>query len=114
MSSLIVEVVKIKEISPIDGADRIVLATVKGWNVIIQKDSYQIGDLVVFIPPDSVIPAELIEKHGLTYLKNGDRIRSVKLKGVISQGLILGLECLEGNGKKILREVSGRIFLIDE
>lgn len=91
MSSLIVEAVKINSISPIEGADRIVLATVKGWNCIIQKDSYNVGDLVTFIPPDSILPQELIEKHNLTYMKNGDRIRSVKLKGVISQGLILPL-----------------------
>lgn len=89
MSSLIVEAVKISSISPIDGADRIVLATVKGWNCIIQKDSYRVGDLVVFIPPDSILPEALVEKHGLTYMKGGDRIKTVKLRGVISQGLIL-------------------------
>jgi RNA ligase (TIGR02306 family) len=91
MSSLIVEAVKIKNIEPIAGADKIVLATVKGWNCVIQKDSYAVGDLVVFIPPDSILPEAMIEKHGLTYMKNGDRIRTVKLRGVISQGLILPL-----------------------
>jgi RNA ligase (TIGR02306 family) len=91
MSSLIVEAVRIKDIIPIEKADNIVIAQVKGWNVIIQKNQYQINDLVVFIPPDSIIPQNLIEKHQLTYMKNGDRIRSVKLRGVISQGLVLPL-----------------------
>lgn len=98
MSSLIVEAVKINSIDAIEGADRIVLANVKGWNCIIQKDSYMVGDLVVFIPPDSILPELLIKKHELTYMKNGDRIRSVKLKGVISQGLILPLP--SGNFKE--------------
>src|SRR6185295_14555387 len=88
MSKLIVEVCRISDIQPIVGADRIVLATIKGWNCIIQKDSFTIGDLCVFIPPDAVLPNELIEKEKLTYLK-GNRIKTIKLKGVISQGLVL-------------------------
>lgn len=89
MSSLIVEVCEIKNIEPHPNADRLEIATVKGWNVIIQKGQYQIGDMVVFIPPDSVLPQSLIEEYQLDYLKNNGRVGTVKLRGFISQGLVL-------------------------
>lgn len=44
----------INSITPIKGKDRIVLATVLGWTVIIQKDAYKVGDKVVFCEIDSV------------------------------------------------------------
>lgn len=89
MSSLIVETCRIGNIEPHPNADRLEIATVKGWNVIIQKGQYQIGDMVVFIPPDSVLPQSLIEEYQLDYLKNNGRVGTVKLRGFISQGLVL-------------------------
>src|SRR6185295_8695891 len=95
MSKLHVEICKIDSITPIENADRIVLATVKGWNCIIGKDTFNIGDLCIFIPPDAVLTEEFIEKNKLNYLK-GTRIRTIKLKGVISQGLVLPMTILKG------------------
>ena len=92
MSSLIVEVCRIDNIVPIEGADRIVSAQVKGWNCIIGKGQFNEGDLCVFIPPDCILPDELIEKYNLTYLKNGGRTSTIKLKNTISQGLPLPVE----------------------
>lgn len=89
MSSLLVEVCKIKSIEVHPNADRLEIATVKGWNVIIQKGQYKIGDRVVFIPPDSIMPQHLIEEFDLSYMKKGEKVRTVKLRGVISQGLVL-------------------------
>jgi RNA ligase (TIGR02306 family) len=89
MSSLIVETCRIANIEPHPNADRLEIATVKGWNVIIQKGQYQIGDMVVFIPPDSILPQSLIEEYQLDYLKNNGRVGTVKLRGFISQGLVL-------------------------
>lgn len=89
MSSLIVEVCKIDNIEKHPNADRLSIVTVKGWNCIVGLDQYKKGDLVVFVPPDSVIPETLIEKYKLTYLKNGGRVGTTKLRGYISQGLIL-------------------------
>lgn len=94
-SSLIVTVEKILDIQPIPGADRIVLATVKGWKSIIGKDQFKVGDLCVYIPIDSVLPDKLIEEQNLTFLKGKNRVRTLKLKGVISQGLILPITILE-------------------
>lgn len=91
MSSLIVEVCKIDNISKHPNADKLDIATIKGWNCIVGRNEYKPGDLVVFVPPDSVLPESLIEERKLDYLKNGERVRAVKLRGVVSQGLILSL-----------------------
>jgi RNA ligase (TIGR02306 family) len=91
MSTLIVEVVRINDIVKHDNADKLEIAVVKGWNCVVQKEQFKIGDLAVYIPIDSVVPQELIDKYNLTYLKHGERVRTVKLRGVISQGLLLTL-----------------------
>jgi len=91
VSSLIVEVCKVDEIEKHPNADKLSIVSVKGWNCIVGLDQYKVGDLVVFVPPDSLLPESLIEKYDLTYLKNGGRVRTAKLRGYISQGLILNL-----------------------
>lgn len=94
MSKLIVEVCSIDNIIPIEKADNIEVAQIKGWFCIVQKNQYKVGDAVVFIPPDSMLPDNLVEKYNLTYLKNGSRVRVLKLRGFVSQGLILPTDCL--------------------
>jgi len=91
MSSLIVEVCKIEKVEKHPNADKLSIATVKGWNCITALDQYKEGDLVIFCPPDSIIPEDIIEQYNLEYLKKGSRVRTVKLRGYISQGLILEL-----------------------
>jgi len=95
MSSLIVEVCEIKDVQPHPNADRLDIAHVKGWNCIIQKDSYKVGDWCVFFPPDSVLPDWIIEKYELEFLKKGGRIGTLKLRGYISQGLILPIDVVK-------------------
>ena len=89
MSSLIVPIVTIKKLDPIEGADRIELANFWeiGWQVIVQK-GHKVGDLLVYVPPESVLPEAMVTKYGLNFVKNG-RVRSIKLKGVYSHGLTL-------------------------
>jgi len=89
MSSLIVDVAKIAKIEPHPNADRLRIATVKGWKCIIGLSDFNEGDLIVFIPPESVLPDELIAKYKLDFVKKGGRVRTVKLRGFISQGLCL-------------------------
>lgn len=77
----------IEDILPIEGRDRIVLARVLGWYVIVQKDLYKIGDYTVFFEIDSVLPAD-DERHAdlIKYTKGTGRIKTMKMAGVISQG----------------------------
>ena len=93
MSKLIVEVVKIKSIIKHPNADRLSIVTMESndWNCIVSLDQYKAGDLVVFCPIDSIIPEDIIEKYKLEYLKGHDRVRTVKLRKCISQGLILDI-----------------------
>lgn len=91
MSSLIVEVCRIESIVKHPNADRLSVVGVKGWNCIVGLDQYSVGDLVVFVPPDCIIPIDIIEKYNLEYLRSDGRTKSVKLRGYLSQGLILDL-----------------------
>lgn len=89
MSSLIVEVCEVDAIEKHPNADRLSIVSVKGWNSIVGLDQYKVGDKVVFIPPDCILPETLIEKYNLDYIKKSGRTGTVKLRGFISQGLVL-------------------------
>ena len=80
----------IGEIRPIEGADNIELAMVGGWQAITKKGEYGVGDKVVVATTDAVIPVELSDLMGVTgYLRKGQRVRTVKLRGVYSECLIM-------------------------
>jgi RNA ligase (TIGR02306 family) len=83
-------VARINEIKPIEGADNIELAVVGGWNCIVQKNQYSEGGLVVVATTDAIIPESLSDQMNVTnYLRKGGRVRTVKLKGVYSECLII-------------------------
>lgn len=94
MSSLIVEVCEIKTVENHPNADRLDIVGIKGWNCIVSRDQYEVGDYVVFFPPDSVLPDWLIQEYELEFLKKGGRVGTLKLRGYISQGLVLPTKCL--------------------
>ena len=78
-------------ISPIEGKDRIVLAGILGWTVIVQKADFAVGDKVVFCEIDSVFP----EKPEFEFLrKNNFRIKTMKMAGVLSQGICFPISML--------------------
>ena len=82
---------KIATIVPIDGADNIVLATMEnlGWQCVIKKDEFNVGDKIIYIEIDSILP----DKPEYEFLRSRNfRIRTIKLRGVLSQGLILSIE----------------------
>jgi len=85
-------VARINEIKPIEGADNIELGVIGGWNCIIKKGDYKVDDLVVVATTDAVIPQELSDAMNVTnYLRKGQRVRTVKLRGVYSECLIIPL-----------------------
>jgi len=82
---------KILTLNPIEGADKIEQATIKGWNLIVGKDEFKVGDLVVLCEIDSVLP----DKPEFEFMRPRKfRVKTIKLKGVISQGLALPLSLL--------------------
>lgn len=89
---------KIDNIKPIEGADMIELASVGGWNVVVAKDvGHKVGDLVVYCEIDSFLPIEpefeFLRKSSFKRMGSdeGFRLKTIKLRGQVSQGLILPL-----------------------
>lgn len=79
---------RVSGIQPIEGKDRIVLATVDGWHVIVKKDEFNVGDLCVYCEIDSVMP----QRPEFEFLaKTNYRIKTMKMGGVISQGICFPL-----------------------
>ena len=82
---------EITEIQSIEGRDRIVLATVDGWHVIVTKEDFNVGTKCVYCEIDSVLP----EKPEFEFLRPKKfRIRTMKMAGVISQGICFPLSIL--------------------
>lgn len=80
----------ITDIRPIDGKDRIVLATVEGWHVIVTKD-FNIGDKVVYCEIDSLMP----EKPEFEFLRPKKfKIKTMKMGNAVSQGICFPLSIL--------------------
>jgi RNA ligase (TIGR02306 family) len=96
---------KIDALRPISGADAIECAIVGGWTCVVKKGEYTAGDLAVYCEIDSFIPstiAPFLTKPG-HYAKTfegveGERLRTVKLRGQLSQGLLLPMHVLTNYG----------------
>lgn len=93
---------RIKDIQSIPDADRIEVVTVGGWNVVTPKGQFSIGDLAVYFEIDSFLPDKeneawqfLIDKSSRVFNeKKGHVLKTMKLRGVFSQGLLLPLDCV--------------------
>lgn len=89
---------KIDELRPIPNADAIECAVIGGWTVVVKKGEFQPGDLAVYCEIDSWIPtniAPFLSKGKEPRVYNGvsgERLKTVKLRGQISQGLLLPIE----------------------
>jgi hypothetical protein len=109
MDRKLASIQKIVDIQPIKDADAIEVATVLGWKVVIaKKDNLKIGDLVVYIEIDSVVP----ERPEFEFLRQRKfRIRTIKLKSQISQGLVMPLSILPANKYSEGQDISSVIGL---
>ena len=106
MARNLATVVMITKVTPIEGADRLAVAEMyeKGWRVVVNKDEFHVDDLAVFFEIDSFLPADderyaflkdrclkkFVSKSGQV-LREGIRIKSMRLRGVLSQGLLMPL-----------------------
>ncbi len=87
---------RIDDINPIKDVDRIEVAKVGGWQTIVKKDEFKIGDLVVFCEIDCLLP----EKPEFEFLRvKHFRIKTQKMRGVVSQGLVLPLSISYDGGE---------------
>ena len=88
---------KIISLTPIPNADRIELARVLGWKCVVKKGEFKVGDKCVYIEIDSIPPSD---NPVFDFLKhsNGkmDRVKTIKLRGQISQGLAMPVNLFDG------------------
>lgn len=88
---------RISEIKTHPNADALDLAIIDGWQCVVKRDEYKTGDVVVYCEVDSWIPHNVApflskgkeprEYNGI----KGERLRSIKLRGELSQGLVLNI-----------------------
>ena len=87
---------RIGSIDPIPGADAIEVATVTNWKVVVKKGEFQPGDLATYCEIDSFLPVraefEFLRKSSYRKLvdgREGFRLKTIRLRGQVSQGLLL-------------------------
>lgn len=92
----LVTIKKIDKITPIEGADRIECAHIGGWMVVVGKGEFYEGQQVFYFEPDSLLPVNRsyfinLKPRGVKLIDGNEyhRLRTVKLRGQISQGLVL-------------------------
>ena len=110
-------VARITEIQAIPGADNIEQAFIGGWSCIVKKGAHQANELVICATTDAVIPEALSEAMGVTnYLRSGNRVRTVKLRGVYSECLIIPIHFTRGKmtmGHSDLKEGQDMMKVLD-
>ncbi len=91
MKRKLAHIEKIISIEAIEGADRIEKAHILGWQTVIKKGEFKEGSLVVYVEVDAVLP----DKPEFEFLRDRKfRIRTIRLRKVISQGIAFPLSIL--------------------
>jgi RNA ligase (TIGR02306 family) len=79
-------------IDPHPNADRLEIATVYGFQVIIKKDQYKVGDKVIYVPIDSILPQNLEDSLFPPDAKvklSKHRVKQIRLRKIASQGMLI-------------------------
>jgi RNA ligase (TIGR02306 family) len=91
----------VKEIRPIDGADAIEVVRINNWDVVSKKGEYKVGDFCIYCEIDSFLPIkeefEFLRKTSYKKMSDGSegfRLRTIRLRGQLSQGLLLPISVL--------------------
>lgn len=102
MSRKLVTIRTVSEVNPIEGADSIECLTVEGWKVVSQKGNFMAGDPCVYFEIDSLLPdgnplwQDLVDKSSRVFEgKKGHVLKTIKLRGQVSQGFCIPLRKFE-------------------
>ena len=91
MERKLASIQKVLDVQPIPNADAIEVLTILGWKVVAKKGEFKVGDLVVYFEVDSILK----ESPEVEFLRKSNfRIKTIKLRGQVSQGLCLPLSIL--------------------
>lgn len=92
---------RILSLNQIENADSIELATINGWQCVVKKGEFQVGDLGVYLEIDAVPPINGPHRELFSFLWKGQagpspslRIRTMRLRGALSQGLMMPVSTL--------------------
>ncbi len=89
---------KIVATGPIKDADRIEMIQVLGWYLVVKKDEFKVGDLCVYFEVDSMLPIreefEFLRKSSYNGRLDAFRVKTMKMRGQISQGIAMPLSIL--------------------
>lgn len=108
MSTFSVPIKRIRAIEPHPNADAIELAVVDGYRSIVKKGEFAAGDLIAYLPESAILPEWLLrragfwdETKGIGRLngKQGNRIKAIRLRGELSQGICLPTIVASGKGQ---------------
>lgn len=98
MSTFKVPVTTIKSITPHPNADRLSIAQVYDFNIVVQKDRYNVGDKIILVPIDSVLPKNLEDKifgpDSKIKLHNS-RVKQIRIRNYPSQGMLMSIKEIE-------------------
>lgn len=90
---MLASIQRIDSLTPITGADKIETARILGWDVIVKIGTFHVGSFCVFIQTDTIIPKWLLTENKADTEKV--RLKTIKMKGQISQGLALPLNVIQ-------------------
>lgn len=96
----------IEKVEHIVNSDFLDKVKVLGWQVVVKRDEYKVGDKCIFVVIDSLLP----DKPEFEFMrKNKFRVRSVKLRGELSQGIVFPLSILDNQEYNIGDDVSNML-----
>ena len=109
MERKLASIQRVREVRPIEGADAIEVVQINNWNVVSKKGEYEVGDLCIYCEIDSFLPVkddfEFLRKSSYRKLADGSegfRLKTIKLRGQVSQGLVLPIKMLNGSEEMVI------------
>ena len=91
MANFCVQVMKINDIQPIPKADNIEIVSIQDFKSVVKKGVFKVNDHVAYIPESSIVPSNILEELNLVGKlagSNKNRVKAMRLRGIMSQGLV--------------------------
>ncbi len=110
MSTFAVHVVRVA-IEPHENADALEIARIGDYRAVVRKGEFKTGDLVAYIPEQALVGDALLDEMGLRGKlagKDGNRVKAIKLRGVLSQGLVYPARAGWSEGQEVSAELGVR------
>jgi len=107
---------RIDNLEPIAKKDRIELATVENYTVIVKKGEFKVGDLCVYVFYDTVLPKikqfEFLGANCYSVLYDGYRIKNMKMAGVYSSGIVFPISIVDKKYRKYGKDVTKALGVV--